>query len=239
MSEPRIQGLPLSLIRIDANTQSRVGVSTELIDEYAEAWLHSAEFPPLDVFMSRDGGYYLADGFHRYLAAKKVAKTSVLCRVFRGSARDAFLFACTTNQSHGLRRTNADKRYMVCRFLNDPTWVTWTDSRIAEHCGVSHTFVSTLRRELESIQESPAAIAKNQRREGSDGKSYPPERAGDRVPTRSINEVSSTHYRRVHSTRRKAIASLNQIRKCLTILGLDGRHAAALDAVEADLRVDQ
>ena len=103
MVQPRLQPVPVELIRLDADTQSREGVTAELVEEYAAAWLHGAKFPPLDVFQGRDGDYYLADGFHRFLAAKHVAKASVPCRVFRGSARDAFLFACTTNQAHGLR----------------------------------------------------------------------------------------------------------------------------------------
>lgn len=236
MEQPRLQAVPVELIRLDADTQSREGVSLELVDEYAAAWLNGAKFPPLDVFQGRDGDYYLADGFHRYMAAKKVAKASVPCRVFRGSAREAFLFACTTNQAHGLRRTNADKRFMVSRFLSDREWVNWTDSRIAEQCGVSHTFVASMRRELESVANSAAAMVKDQRRSGSDGKSYPAERRISRTEPQILTPATNKDDDPDERNRVRALTSLEQIKRWLKRLDLYGRHVAALEAIEQDLR---
>jgi hypothetical protein len=226
----------VELIRLDADTQSREGVSVELVEEYATAWLHGAKFPPLEVFQGSDGDFYLADGFHRYLAAKKVAKASVPCRVFVGSARDAFLFACTTNQAHGMRRTNADKRYMVSRLLSDPEWVNWTDSRIAEQCGVSHTFVASMRREFETVANSPAARARTGRRSGSDGKSYPAERRIVRVPLEIRPEQESKDDDPEERNRARALTALDQVKRWLKTLDLYGRHMTALEAIEHDLQ---
>lgn len=44
-----------------------------------------------------------------------------------------------------LRRTNEDKRRAVLKLFADAEWVKWSDREIAEKCGVSHSFVSSLR----------------------------------------------------------------------------------------------
>lgn len=59
--------------------------------------------------------------------------------------RDAILFSVGVNSSHGLRRTNADKRRSVMRLLDDAEWSTWSDREIARRCGVSQPFVGNLR----------------------------------------------------------------------------------------------
>lgn len=46
------------------------------------------------------------------------------------------------NASHGLRRTNDDKRRAVRTLLNDLEWLAWSDREVARACGVSHTFVA-------------------------------------------------------------------------------------------------
>jgi hypothetical protein len=189
----------------------------------------------VDVFRDDAGHCYLADGFHRLLAAKKVSKPSIACRVFHGSARDAFLFACTVNQTHGLRRTNADKRYMVTRFLSDPEWVKWTDSRIAEQCGVSHTFVAAMRRELESVSNSLASRVKYLPRRGSDGKNYPPERKTPRDFQRQTNPIKPALDEANPDPRARALSVLRQTKRHVKLLGLDPRHLAALDAIEQDM----
>lgn len=134
------------------------------------------------------------------------------------------------------RRTNADKRSRVSRFLNDREGVQWTDSRIAEQCGVSHTFVASMRRELESVANSAAAMAKGQRRSGSDGKSYPAERRILRTEPQLLTPATSKDDDPDGGNRVQAIASLEQIKQWLKRLDLYGRHAAALDAIKEDLR---
>lgn len=45
-----------------------------------------------------------------------------------------------------MRRTNADKRRAVQTLLSDSEWVKWSDGKIAQSCGVSQAFASSLRR---------------------------------------------------------------------------------------------
>lgn len=67
--------------------------------------MDGVEFPSLTVFF--DGSHYwLADGFHRFFAAKKHGLGAMSAEVYQGTRRDAVLYAAGANARHGLRRTN-------------------------------------------------------------------------------------------------------------------------------------
>lgn len=139
-----IPSVDIVRIRLDGNTQSRAKLDWSTIEEYADAMREGAEFPPVVVF--NDGvDLWLADGFHRIYAARSIALTTINAEIRGGTKRDAVLHSVGANSSHGLRRTNADKRAAVLRLLDDDEWRQWSDREIARRCGVTHPFVSGLR----------------------------------------------------------------------------------------------
>lgn len=139
--------LSLDKIRIDGGTQSRAKIDQDVVVEYATAMQEGAKFPPVTVF--HDGAeYFLADGFHRYFAAKKAGSPGIKCDVKEGTLRDAILYSFGANHDHGLRRTTADKRKAVIAMLSDIEWQDWSDREIARQCQVSHPFVAAIRKEL-------------------------------------------------------------------------------------------
>lgn len=148
--------LDLALIRIDGGTQIRAELNQETVDSYAEAYLAGAVFPPVTVFF--DGkDRWLADGFHRFFAAKKAGKTTILESITPGTKRDAILFSLGANGTHGLNRTNADKRNAVTTMLQDPEWASWSDNAIAKACAVHHSTVADYRKSILRIpQDAPA-----------------------------------------------------------------------------------
>jgi len=136
----------IDLIKIEG-TQSRAQLNQEVVNEYAEAMKCGAKFPPLKLFF--DGSdYWLADGFHRYFASKIVEITEINADIENGSKDEAILYSIGSNISHGLRRTNADKRHAVGMILAHKVWSTWSDRAIANEAGVDHKFVGKLRAEL-------------------------------------------------------------------------------------------
>lgn len=136
--------LPIKQIRRDGGTQPRVGIIREAVEEYATAFMEGDEFPPVIVFF--DGSnYWLADGFHRTLAAETAQLDEISADVRQGTQRDAVLYSVGANAAHGQRRTNEDKRAAVKRLLTDPEWAQWSDREIARQCRVSNDFVSRLR----------------------------------------------------------------------------------------------
>ena len=134
-------------IRINGGTQSRAAINQEVVSEYAEAIAGGAEFPPIVVFF--DGSsYWLADGFHRYRAYAQTNAHEVPADIRQGSQRDAVLYSVGANASHGLRRTNDDKRRAVMVLLNDPEWSKWSDREIARQAGVGNQMVGHLRKSI-------------------------------------------------------------------------------------------
>jgi hypothetical protein len=131
-----------------ADTQMRVvGIDPSTVASYAADLRAGATFPPIAVY--HDGaGYHLADGFHRVEAARQIGLEEILAEVRPGTSRDATLAACAANATHGLRRTNEDKRRAITAMLQDPLWATWSDRAIAKACAVDHKSVAKVRREL-------------------------------------------------------------------------------------------
>ena len=144
MNMPR--SIPLSDIR-DGGAQMRVEMKPDVVREYADDMAAGAILPPVVVY--HDGtDYWLADGFHRVEAARKLERETIDAEVLEGDERQAILHGCGSNASHGLRRTQADKRRAVERLLRDEEWGKWSNRKIAEVARVDHKTVATVRREL-------------------------------------------------------------------------------------------
>src|SRR4051812_28954917 len=56
--------------------------------------------------------------------------------------------AAGANSSHGLRRTNEDKRRAVLTLLNDEEWSQWSGNEIARRAAVSPDTVSRMKASL-------------------------------------------------------------------------------------------
>ena len=139
--------LALDSVRVDAGTQARAGLDEGAVAEYAEAIGRGVEFPPVVVF--RDGSaHFLADGFHRLAAFRQAGRESIEAEVRDGTREDARWYAIGANAAHGLRRSNADKAKAVRMALRARP--NLSDRAIADHVGVSNTFVGKCRSELEN-----------------------------------------------------------------------------------------
>jgi hypothetical protein len=138
----------LAEIAASSDTQMRVvGIDPDTVTSYANDLLAGAVFPAIKVF--HDGArYHLSDGFHRVAASRRVGRETILAEVVEGTSRDATLAACSANATHGLRRSNDDKRCAILALLQDPEWGSWSDRKIAAACAVDHKSVGKVRREL-------------------------------------------------------------------------------------------
>jgi len=139
--------MKITQLKIELQTQSRVAINQDVVAEYADAMMDGEKFPPVTAFY--DGKeHYLADGYHRYFAAKKAGLDEIDCDVKNGTLRDAVLFSVSVNSAHGLRRNNEDKRKSVMTLLDDLEWAEWSDVTIAKKCQVSSAFVGRVRKLL-------------------------------------------------------------------------------------------
>jgi len=188
--------LDLHLIRIDGDTQTRVELDQDTVDAYADAYLAGAVFPPVTVFF--DGkDRWLADGFHRYFAAKKAGKKTILEIITPGTKRDAILFSLGANGKHGKPPSSADKRNAIERMLNDPEWTTWSDNAIAKQCHVDHKTVAARRIAILGISQDALTTRTVER----NGKTYEQNTAniGRAAPSVQIHRdaVKAEHERNV------------------------------------------
>lgn len=146
-----IKTLPLSAIRTNGGTQTRVQLNAAAVKEYGEAMTEGVHFPPVTVFF--DGAdHWLADGFHRVQASMDIGALSIDAEIRPGNQRDAKLYSVGANAHHGLRRTNEDKRKAVHTLLADTEWAAWSDREIAKACVVSRSLVAEVR---SSLAEKP------------------------------------------------------------------------------------
>src|SRR5690606_14855359 len=135
---------------LDERCQARADVDHDAVQEYRAAYEAGVELPPPRVFMV-SGKAILIDGFHRVPAAMNAGKRWLRCEgVGEGTIDEAIWHAAAVNQTHGVRRTNADKRRAVRLALETEIGMEQSSRVIAEHVGVSHEFVNKIRDEIES-----------------------------------------------------------------------------------------
>lgn len=138
----------IHLIRTDGDTQSRISLNQDIVNEYAEHLRDGDAFPPMVVF--HDGSdYWLADGFHRLFALKANGASLVEVDVRAGTVEDAQLFSFSANGKRGLSNSAEDNRNIVIRMLKHPKWSLWSYSEIAKHVGVSKMTVGRIAKTLE------------------------------------------------------------------------------------------
>ena len=185
----KIVELKISDIRTDGNAQMRAAIDLGTVKEYAERISAGVSLPPIVVF--HDGkSYWPGDGFHRLAAHQAMGKDAISCEIHQGTAADAVWYAIGANQTHGLRRTNADKEKAVKAALVHPAAVKagMGDNQIALHVGVSHTTVAKYRAELELTCQ----LCKSTVRTGADGRAIDTSNIGGDRP--SSAESAPTVY---------------------------------------------
>ncbi len=147
MSVHNTKRIPISAITADPDCQLRAACSSVTVQEYSDALVEGATFPPVIVFSDGDS-YWLSDGFHRFEAHQSAGLAEINAEIRDGGQRDAMLFAAGANADHGLRRTQADKRSAILVLLTDSEWRGWSDREIARRTATSDKTVAKVRREL-------------------------------------------------------------------------------------------
>lgn len=205
------QMFPIERIIRDAGTQMREKINQNTVNDYADVMNDGNELPPLLVFRTTaaDGtdSNYLVEGFHRIIAHEKLGHKVVPVEIRPGTLRDAILHAIGDNATHGLPRTNADKRKAVSTMLCDAEWSQLSDSEIARRALVSQPFVGNMRKEFAppapiAPVASPAADKGSTGTQGELSLSAPAES----VPTRKVTRGGKEYTMRPAnaSTKRKA-----------------------------------
>lgn len=147
-----VEMVPLDRLRLDGGTQMRAETDRAYQDELAALFdednpTYPPILPPLTAFY--DGkDYWLADGFTRQGAARELGTRYVPVVVKKGTQEDAVVFACGANESHGMRRTQADREKAVRTLLSIPKYRNVGVSKIKELCRVGHELAKRIREEM-------------------------------------------------------------------------------------------
>lgn len=179
----------IKIADLDLSLQTRAGTDAETINNYAEAMADGAHFPDVTVFTDGER-YWLADGFHRVMAAKQNGKATISADVRKGTEDDAVVFGGTANNKQGKRPTRADVQHfleMVWERREAIFGGTPTGGNLAEKCGVSRRTGETFVREkLAEMPKAPirptAQVAQLPTR---------PKRSGEGVPTAQVAQLTA------------------------------------------------
>ena len=196
--------MKIKIEELDLSLQTRAGTDAETIDNYAEAMADGAQFPEVTVFTDCTH-YWLADGFHRVMAAKQNGRTVIAADVRKGTEDDAVVFGGTANNKQGKRPTRADVQHflqMVWERREAIFGGTPTGGNLAERCGVSiATGKNFVNRQLANLASttpptpvsSPANVGKLKMPEmgGSDGGSTAQNAQLPSMPTRPTQLIGA------------------------------------------------
>lgn len=164
----------LDAIAVDAGTQVRARLDEAVVAEYAERMTEGDVFPPLVVFTdgtcNADGSprYYLGDGFHRTMAARKNGFLDLDADVRVGTKSDALWHAAGANKCNGLQMTHDDKKHAVMLMIQ--AFADKSMHQIAAQVGCAYSYVHRLKGQVVTSDHLPAKVT------GKDGKSYPASR---------------------------------------------------------------
>ena len=138
------KSLSVDVINISGGTQSRLKIDQNYVEEIYEKMKEEVEYDAVTIFF--DGKeYWLADGFHRYHATRKLGKASIKCKITNGLLRDAILYSKSANNNHGLPPTLQDKLNNAKELCDDFEWSGFSNRQIGRICDVSHVTVAKLR----------------------------------------------------------------------------------------------
>lgn len=154
----------LSDIAFDAGTQIRASIDQQVVGDYADAMTNGAQFPPIVLF--HDGNrHYLADGFHRFLAAQRNQFRDIDADVRPGTQQDALWFALGANKTHGKQLNTADKKHAIVIALQ--AWPDKGPEVLATQIGCTAQYVRDIRHRVASSLDLPSKAL------GKDGKMHP------------------------------------------------------------------
>lgn len=138
------KSLSVDVINITGGTQSRLKIDQNYVEEIYEKMKDEVEYDAVTIFF--DGKeYWLADGFHRYHATRKLGRASIKCKITNGLLRDAILYSKSANNNHGLPPTLQDKLNNAKELCDDFEWSGFSNRQIGRICDVSHVTVAKLR----------------------------------------------------------------------------------------------
>lgn len=155
--------IAVASITKDQDMQQRLGKpNAEYLYELSEVVREAEErsegevqhpFVPIRVVWDGDK-YWLFDGFYRTAAYEMANMPAINAEIYSGTREDAEIASYGQNSTHGLKRTNAEKRRTVVKALNNPALEKKTRIELAKICGVTRAYIYQIEKEMADDEES-------------------------------------------------------------------------------------
>lgn len=184
---------------------------SKLIDGYSPRAIHIDEdhvrvlvevvdrLPPVIVEL---GTMRIIDGVHRVAAFRQAGRSHVPAVLFAGEETEALALAIEANVKHGKPLTRAERQGAAARLLSCSP--ERSDRWLAAVCGLSHTTVGKLRRDLD---QPPVAS-----RIGRDGRRRPVDAAVVRARTeKAVDEMPGASLRAVAESAGVAVSTAHRV----------------------------
>lgn len=170
-SAPQVLDVPVGDVHELPGLQARVAMNEDVVEDYAGLYREGRELPPIAVGRC-DGVLYVYDGWHRLAARRCADLPTIACLVEDLDRAELAKRAIGANRDHGLRRTSEDKRRAVVLALMQPELCRLASRQLADVAGVSHAFVSSVRRSFGVDVGVPLTDAAVRRADGRPAASY-------------------------------------------------------------------
>jgi hypothetical protein len=207
--------VPLADIRRDGDTQVRLQLSPEWVDELVALYRENHPIPPVILVLDADGTHWLADGYHRCAAFEKAfgAGAAIEATVIHGDMSTAKLHASQANKA-GLPRCSGDKKRAIMMALeaerNKPTAQRMNQTQLAHHVGCTQQFVAQVISGTtstcttnDSLKETKPMTPNRLRRAKEDALALEELRKGPHRPNMVIQELTGCHDRRIAALRKE------------------------------------
>lgn len=147
----------LASIRLDGGTQVRDGLDEDWVRELVALYEEDHEIDPILVVLDPGGSHWLADGFHRLEAQRRLDRHNVKAVVRDGPAATldmAKMLASAANKN-GRPLSDGEKSKAVRLAGSTPEGAKMTVRDLARHCGVSKSHVDRILNEGKIRSHSP------------------------------------------------------------------------------------
>lgn len=159
--EAEVVKVKLDDLVLAAEVQIRTRVNKKTVSDYVDMMEAGVKFPPIKVVIDDQDRHLIANGAHRYTAAKERGLKSIEaiyvdCNPAE-AVRVALEIACEENVSHGLPLTRADKRHAIAKIIrmdeNAPASDRKSNRAISKLLSVSSGLVEEVRKEINTPVE--------------------------------------------------------------------------------------
>lgn len=237
--------LAISQLRLDGGTQVREQLDKSAVREYATLLADGSEPPPIDVVF--DGAnYWVANGFHRIAACKRVGLGMIRANITEGTQEDAKVLAAGSNANHGVRRTSDDIQ-RAFDLLMEVGWRNHSQSQLRTHLRISISRLQAMLEDYDAKQAEQSIFDPVEDAPEVPDEEDSPDAEPDEAPepTVTVRRGDTEYEMKVGRIGRQESAGKRAVKKADKLLGMlqdalqeANREAAGLDEVPCKKSVD-